>query len=54
MIWEAEPDGLFSVKSCYNLINAKRIPYGPLGEFDKEFSLVWKMDVPMKIRAFGW
>ncbi|XP_058725688.1 uncharacterized protein LOC131596961 [Vicia villosa] len=52
--WQAELEGVFSVKSCYNIINANRILYGPLGEFDKALTIVWKMDVLMKIRAFGW
>lgn len=52
--WLAEPDGYFSVKRCYALINDSRTPFGPPGEFDKAFGFVCKTEVPMKIKDFGW
>lgn len=52
--WIEGLDGKFSVKSCYNILNSKHILYGPLGEFDKALSNVWKMEVPTKVKAFRW
>lgn len=54
MHWIEGNDGRFSVKSYYNIINSVHIPYEPVGEFDEAFSKVWRMDVPIKIKAFGW
>ncbi|XP_058733735.1 uncharacterized protein LOC131605395 [Vicia villosa] len=52
--WMEGDDGSFSVKHCYKILNARHYPYGPLGEFDKAYQTVWKMEVPLKIKAFGW
>ncbi|XP_058784261.1 uncharacterized protein LOC131659033 [Vicia villosa] len=30
------------------------ISFGPANRYDLVFSLVWKNDVPLKVRAFGW
>ncbi|XP_058726223.1 uncharacterized protein LOC131597549 [Vicia villosa] len=52
--WTSSMDRRFSVKSCYNVLNSEHCLCGPIGEFDKALSRVWKMDVPTKIKAFGW
>lgn len=52
--WLAKPEGSFFVKSCYILLNIECIPFGPPGEFDKALVIVWKTEVPTKIKAFGW
>lgn len=52
--WTEGSDGKLSVKSCYNILNSRHIPYGLIGEFDKALSKVWKMEVPTKTKAFGW
>ncbi|XP_058760910.1 uncharacterized protein LOC131634280 [Vicia villosa] len=52
--WRVSGDGIFSVASCYSLIARKRIPCGPFEKFNEVLSLIWKMDIPYKIKAFGW
>ncbi|XP_058752491.1 uncharacterized protein LOC131625668 [Vicia villosa] len=52
--WMAEADGVFSVASCYKFFAGFRIPFGPSNKFDGALSLIWKMEVPFKIKAFGW
>ncbi|XP_058726829.1 uncharacterized protein LOC131642356 [Vicia villosa] len=47
-------DKSFSVASCYEFLDSNRIPYGPPNIHDGVFSLLWKLDVPFKIKAFGW
>ncbi|XP_058746220.1 uncharacterized protein LOC131619099 [Vicia villosa] len=32
----------------------KRIPCGPFEKFNEVLSLCWKIDVPFKIKTFGW
>ncbi|XP_058750752.1 uncharacterized protein LOC131623747 [Vicia villosa] len=44
----------FSVASCYEKYASYRIPFGPVGRHDVAKTLVWKSEVPFKIRAFGW
>ncbi|XP_058726432.1 uncharacterized protein LOC131597777 [Vicia villosa] len=53
-VWKLEDEGIFTVRSCYASFGLAHLPYGMEGEFDKVFSLVWRMDVPLKTRAFGW
>ncbi|XP_058766558.1 uncharacterized protein LOC131640167 [Vicia villosa] len=47
-------DGIFSVASCYRHFVSKRVPCGPFEKFNEVLSLIWKLDVPFKIKAFGW
>ncbi|XP_058776523.1 uncharacterized protein LOC131650828 [Vicia villosa] len=44
----------FSVASCYNFYLNLYIPFGPPNIHDGVFGLLWKMEVPFKIKAFGW
>ncbi|XP_058771631.1 uncharacterized protein LOC131644997 [Vicia villosa] len=32
----------------------RRIPFGPPAKGDVAFNLIWKADIPFKIKAFGW
>ncbi|XP_058742455.1 uncharacterized protein LOC131614942 [Vicia villosa] len=53
-VWKLDDEGSFSVRSCYAFLGLSHIPFGPEGEYDKVFSLVWRTAVPLKARAFGW
>ncbi|XP_058762981.1 uncharacterized protein LOC131636394 [Vicia villosa] len=44
----------FCVTSCYAFYGNDFIPHGPPNKFDDAFRLVWKVEVPFKIKAFGW
>ncbi|XP_058734060.1 uncharacterized protein LOC131605759 [Vicia villosa] len=52
--WDLTADGSFSVASCYNFYAENFIPFGPPNRYDNVLALVWKMEVPFKIKAFGW
>ncbi|XP_058767453.1 uncharacterized protein LOC131641155 [Vicia villosa] len=52
--WIPDKEGNFSVKSCYGTLCRNHISFGPKGEFDKALILVWKVEAPMKSKAFGW
>ncbi|XP_058758719.1 uncharacterized protein LOC131631972 [Vicia villosa] len=44
----------FSVASCYEAYACMRTSFGPPCRFDKAKGIVWKSEVPFKIKAFGW
>ncbi|XP_058726606.1 uncharacterized protein LOC131597964 [Vicia villosa] len=52
--WHDNLSPIFSVASCYNFYESLCIPLGPNNKCDEAFGLLWKMDVPFKIKAFGW
>ncbi|XP_058741725.1 uncharacterized protein LOC131614114 [Vicia villosa] len=52
--WVLEKDGLFSVASCFNEMSKLAQPFGPVNRYDFIYSLVWKVEVPLKVKAFGW
>ncbi|XP_058763266.1 uncharacterized protein LOC131636670 [Vicia villosa] len=52
--WKFNSEGFFLVASCYSFLGLDRIPYGPPNEFVDAFGMVWKAEVPFKIKAFGW
>ncbi|XP_058759392.1 uncharacterized protein LOC131632671 [Vicia villosa] len=52
--WRPDKEGIFSVKSCYEILCSNLIPFGPEGEFDKALMLVWKVEAPLKSKAFIW
>ncbi|CAK8537008.1 unnamed protein product [Lathyrus sativus] len=52
--WVGEPDSIFSVASCYKFYEFFRIPMGPPNIHDDAFRLIWKDEVPFKIKAFAW
>ncbi|XP_058784243.1 uncharacterized protein LOC131659016 [Vicia villosa] len=47
-------DHYFSVSSYYKALCKTHIPLDPANRFDLAFSLMWKIDVPLKVRAFRW
>ncbi|XP_058778918.1 uncharacterized protein LOC131652934 [Vicia villosa] len=52
--WIYSEEKVFTVASCYNFYNNLRIHYGPANRNDEAFELLWKLEVPLKIKAFGW
>ncbi|XP_058761794.1 uncharacterized protein LOC131635206 [Vicia villosa] len=52
--WRLEDSGSYSVASCFNEIRKLSFPFGPVNRFDFIYSLIWKVDVPLKVKAFGW
>ncbi|XP_058783485.1 uncharacterized protein LOC131658173 [Vicia villosa] len=52
--WSGTGDGVFSVASCYDFIAGFSYPRGPLNRFEGAKDLIWKIQVPFKIKAFGW
>ncbi|XP_058762683.1 uncharacterized protein LOC131636057 [Vicia villosa] len=52
--WMLESTGTYSVASCYRLLSTKYIPMGPVDKYEKATKLIWKMQVPMKVKAFVW
>ena len=57
LIWHYTADGLFSVRSAYHLLRTKMKPDTPSSSGGLGQALwrrIWKMDVPPRIRLFGW
>ncbi|XP_058779060.1 uncharacterized protein LOC131653017 [Vicia villosa] len=54
VVWLLDLEKGYSIASCYGLYASRRIPYGPPTKGDEAFNLLWKMDVPYKIKTFGW
>ncbi|XP_058755346.1 uncharacterized protein LOC131628532 [Vicia villosa] len=54
VVWNDSVDHSFWVKGCYDYLSSSFVPFGPANFNDKAFSLIWKMRVPLKIKAFGW
>ncbi|XP_058733672.1 uncharacterized protein LOC131605316 [Vicia villosa] len=54
VIWLADPDFSFTVRSCYDLFNFYHLPRGPDLQLVSVFSLIWKLMIPIKIKFFGW
>jgi hypothetical protein len=54
-IWVEDGDGIFSVKSCYNLLSRLVTPKTALSSLDS-FVLknIWKCSAPSKVCAFAW
>ncbi|XP_058742003.1 uncharacterized protein LOC131614437 [Vicia villosa] len=52
--WEGEPEGIFSVRSCYGGYEKYHIPFGPRVENSEALTLLWHNLVPQKIKSFGW
>ncbi|XP_058741226.1 uncharacterized protein LOC131613586 [Vicia villosa] len=47
-------DGDFLVASCYGYYAGMHIPFGPSNRNDVALALIWKLEVPFKLKAFGW
>lgn len=53
--WKPEEGGIFSVKSCYSILQRLRLVEGGLsGEVEVVFRNLWKSKVPAKVLAFLW
>ncbi|XP_058765916.1 uncharacterized protein LOC131639438 [Vicia villosa] len=52
--WQGTIDSEFSVASCYNFYASIRTPFGPHNKYEDLVAIIWKMEVPSKIRIFGW
>ncbi|XP_058763004.1 uncharacterized protein LOC131636414 [Vicia villosa] len=52
--WKGDAGGDYTVASCYGHYASFRIPYGPPNRCDGSLEKIWKMEVPYKIRTFGW
>ncbi|XP_058740911.1 uncharacterized protein LOC131613241 [Vicia villosa] len=52
--WILAEYGIFSVVSCYTFFGRDFVPVGSPNKHDGAYGLVWKADVPFKIKAFGW
>lgn len=44
----------FSIASCYAFYERICIPHGPPNKYDEGFGIIRKMEVPFRIKAFGW
>jgi hypothetical protein len=54
-IWSEDSGGVFSVKTCYDLLT-RRVTHGSLFSEDQKFVFrgVWKSVAPLKVIAFSW
>ncbi|XP_058726950.1 uncharacterized protein LOC131598354 [Vicia villosa] len=52
--WQHEDDRVFSFSSCYNVLYRKYIPFGLNNCYDSAFVAIWKVEVPLKVKVFGW
>ncbi|XP_058752759.1 uncharacterized protein LOC131625939 [Vicia villosa] len=52
--WFYNEETDFSVASCYSFLLKRLTPFGPPNKSDEAFGLLWKLEVPFKIKAFGW
>ncbi|KAL5143317.1 hypothetical protein HKD37_09G026301 [Glycine soja] len=49
-VWKAEPSGIYSTKSAYNLLQGEIIE----ASADGVFAELWKLKVPKKVSVFAW
>ncbi|XP_058741667.1 uncharacterized protein LOC131614056 [Vicia villosa] len=54
VVWSGNLEREFSVASCFDLYEKSNTPYGPPINHMEAFGLLWKTEVPFKIKAFGW
>ncbi|XP_058754112.1 uncharacterized protein LOC131627290 [Vicia villosa] len=52
--WSLDSEKGFTVSSCYALYAQRRIPFGPFNRHDEALELIWKMEIPFRIKSFGW
>ncbi|XP_058733972.1 uncharacterized protein LOC131605656 [Vicia villosa] len=52
--WSLESEKVFSVASCYNWYVSLRTPFGPSKRCEEALEIVWKLEVPYKIKVFAW
>ena len=60
-MWHYEKNGLFSVRSAYNFALKLKNSQDELGQSSGEpngerrlWNLIWKANIPQKIRIFAW
>ncbi|XP_058782008.1 uncharacterized protein LOC131656277 [Vicia villosa] len=53
VVWLRQGHDSFSVSSCYSAIGIYSLKHGPPNRFDFVYPLIWKVEVPLKIKAFG-
>ncbi|XP_058773193.1 uncharacterized protein LOC131647299 [Vicia villosa] len=53
-VWLLDMEKGYTVASCYGSYASRRIPFGPPIKGEEAFNLIWKAEVPFKIKAFGW
>lgn len=54
VVWRPSVQNSFSVTSCYAAICNRYSKYGPPNRFGFVIPLIWKAEVPLKVKAFGW
>ncbi|XP_058776799.1 uncharacterized protein LOC131651145 [Vicia villosa] len=56
VVWmgKADTGSTYSVASCYEYIRRVRTPHGPFDKNPEAFGILWKSEVPFKVKAFGW
>lgn len=54
IVWIHGSEGCFSVKDFFSIIRSLRFWYGPREQFDLALELVWRLDVPYKVKTFRW
>ncbi|XP_058753183.1 uncharacterized protein LOC131626384 [Vicia villosa] len=52
--WCNNEDIDFSVASCYSYLLKRFTPFGPPIKSFEAFGFLWNLEVPFKIKAFGW
>ncbi|XP_058733550.1 uncharacterized protein LOC131605180 [Vicia villosa] len=52
--WVQSLGGRFTVADCFRRINSFRVRSGPRDQFDAAMELVWRIEDPLKVKAFGW
>ncbi|XP_058783403.1 uncharacterized protein LOC131658085 [Vicia villosa] len=54
VFWSLDLVKGYSVSPCYSCYASSRIPYGPPNKFDEALELIWRLEIPFKIKAFAW
>lgn len=45
---------VFSVLSCYEVLTSRYVHFSPPNCFDFVLKCLWKVEVPLKCKTFGW
>ncbi|XP_058757653.1 uncharacterized protein LOC131630925 [Vicia villosa] len=54
VLWRAEKNGSFLIKSCVSIVNGVHLFSGPMDRHDSSYKSIWKMIVPLKVKVFSW
>lgn len=52
--WLPSSNDSFTVSSCYKILSNSFVPFGLSNRYDSVFASIWKMEVPIKVKALGW